>query len=257
MSFILGCKYYTTCWCVSVRTVVNDFETVVVQLLLRTFKLLGVTAAALRDVANDVTKLESIVLKTCVVQWWTLTQGIVVKTNSNIIKSKVATSRKPGSPASSSAAAASSSTDIPAVHDDDVFEVPDGLVDHDVEADVGDTLEDELAMGVPGVVPKGLDKDLPQDAFVVDREDESHGETDSAATAFEKIRPHDANPDALSAIDAAHTSGKLRHAEARARLKEDNTKPIDRHSDPPRQMGAASHQRRSPSARLTSAAPRS
>ena len=77
--------------------------------------------------------------------------------------------------------------------------------------------------------PRGLDKDLPQDAFIVDCEDEAHGETDSAATAFETIRSHDAYPDVLSVIDAAHTSGKLRHAEARARLKED-TKPIDRHT---------------------------
>ena len=36
------------------------------------------------------------------------------------------------------------------------------------DAEVEDTLEDEFAMGVLGVGPKGLDKDLPQDAFVVD-----------------------------------------------------------------------------------------
>ena len=127
MSIILGCKYYTTCWCVSVHTVGNDPETVVVQLPLRTFKLFDVAAAALRDETNEVTKLKSIVLKTCVVQWSTLRQGIVVKTIRNNIKPKVATSRKPASPASSSAAA-SSSTDVPAVHDDDVFEVPEVLV---------------------------------------------------------------------------------------------------------------------------------
>ena len=45
MSFILGCKYYTTCWCVSVRRVGNDPETVMVQLPLRTFKLLDIVAA--------------------------------------------------------------------------------------------------------------------------------------------------------------------------------------------------------------------
>ena len=201
----------------------NDPETVVVQLPLRTFKLLDVAAAALRDETNEVTKLESVVLKTCVAQWSTLRRGIVVKIIRNTIKPKVATSRKPASPASSSA-------DVPAVHDDDVLEVPEGPVDHDVEAEVEDTLEDEFEMGVLGVGPKGLDKDLPQDALVVDCEDEAHGETDSAATAFETIRPHDAYPDVLSAIDAAHTSGKLRHAEARARLKEENTKPVDRHT---------------------------
>ena len=76
---------------------------------------------------------------------------------------------------------------------------------------------------------KGFDKDLPQDAFV-DCEDEAHGDTDGAATAFGTIRSHDAYPDVLRAIDAAHTSGKLRHAESRARLKEENTKPIDRHT---------------------------
>ena len=59
-----------------------------------------------------------------------------MKTIRNNIKSKVATSRKPASPASSSAATASSSTDVPAVHDDDVFEVLEGLVDHDLEAEV-------------------------------------------------------------------------------------------------------------------------
>ena len=163
---------------------------------------------------NEVTKL-SIVLKTCVVQRSTLRQGIVVKTIRNNIKPKVATSRKPASPASSSATAASSSTDVPAVHDDDVFEVHEGLVDHDLEAEVEDTLEDEFAMGVLGVGPKVLDKDLPQDAFVVVCEDEAHGETDSAATAFETIRPHDAYPDVLSAIDAAHTSGKVSFGSAR------------------------------------------
>ena len=141
MSFILGCKYYTTYWCVSFRTVGNDPETVVVQLPLATFKLLDVAAAALRDEKNEVTKLKSIVLKTCVVQWSTLRQGIVVKTIRNNIKPKVATSRKPVSPASSSGAAASSSADAPAVHDDDVFEVPKGLADHDLEAEVEDTLE--------------------------------------------------------------------------------------------------------------------
>ena len=61
-------------------------------------------------------------------------------------------------------------------------------------------------MGVPGVGPKGLDKDLPQDAFVVDCEDEALGETDSAATALETVRSHDAYPDVLSAIGTAHTS---------------------------------------------------
>ena len=166
MSLILGCKHYTTCWCVSVRTVGNDPETVVVQLPLRTFKLLDVAAAALRDETNEVTKLTSIVLKTCVVQWSTLRQGIVVKTIRNNIKPKVATSRKPASPAPSSAAP-SSSTDVPAVHDDDVFEVPEGLVDHDLEAEVEDTLEDEFAMGVRGVEAKGLHKDLPQDASLL------------------------------------------------------------------------------------------
>ena len=143
---------------------------------------------------------------------------------------KVATTRKPASPASSSAAAASSSTGVPAVHDDDVFEVPEGLVDHDLEAEVEGTLEDEFAMVVLGVGPKGFDKDLPQDAFVVDCEDEAHDEADGAATAFETSRSHDAHPDVLTAIDAAHTSGKLRLAEARARLKEENTKPMDRHT---------------------------
>ena len=78
--------------------------------------------------------------------------------------------------------------------------------------------------------PKGLDKDVLQDAFVVDCEDEAHGETDSAATVFETIRSYDAHPDVFSAIDAAQTSGKLRHVETRARLKEENTKPIDRHA---------------------------
>ena len=191
MSFTLGCRLYTAC-CVSRFAVGSDPETVVVQLLVRTFKLLDVTAAALRDETNEVTKLKSIVLRTCVVQWSTLRQGIVVKTIRNNIKPKVATSRKPASPASSSAAAASSSTNVPAVHDDDVFEVLEGLVDHDLEAEVEDALEDELAMGVLGVEPKGSDKDLPQDAFVVDCEDEAHGETNSAATAFETIRSHDA-----------------------------------------------------------------
>ena len=165
-----------------------------------------------------------------------------MKTIRNNIKPKVATTRKPAS-------RASSSTDVPAVHNDDVFEVREGLVDHDLEAEVEDTLEDEFAMGVVGVVPKGLDKDLPQDTFVVDCEDEAfeeHGETDSAATTFETIRSHGAYPDVLSAIDAAHTSGKLRHAEARARLREENTKPIDRHTLS-LEMGAASHQRRSTS----------
>ena len=208
----------------------NDPETVVVQLPLRTCKLLDVAAAGLRDETNEVTKLKSIVLKTCVVQWSTLRRGIVVKTIRNNIKPKVVTSRKPASPASSSAAAASSSTDVPAVPDDDVFEVCEGPVDHDLEAEEAGTLEDEFAPGVLDVGPKGLDKDLPQDAFVVDCEDEAHGETHSAATAFETSRSHDAYPDVLSAIDAAHTSGKLRHAEARARLKEENTKPIDRHT---------------------------
>ena len=118
MSFILGCKYYTTCWCVSVRKVGNDPETVVVQLLLRTFELLDIVAAALREETNEVTKLKSIVLKTCVVQWSTLRQGIVVKTIRNNIKPKVATTRM-------SASRASSSTDVPAVHNDDVFEVPE------------------------------------------------------------------------------------------------------------------------------------
>ena len=125
ISIILGCKYYTTCFCVSVRTVGKDPATVAVQLLLRTFKLLDVAAAALKDETNEVTKLESIVLKTCVVQWPTLRQGIVVETTGNNTKPKVATTRKAASPASSSAAAASSSTDTPAVHDDDVFEVPE------------------------------------------------------------------------------------------------------------------------------------
>ena len=181
MSFILGCRCCTTCWCVSVRTVGNDLVTVVVQLPLRTFKLLDVAAAALKDETNEVTKLKSIMLKTCVVQWSTLRRGIVVKTIRNNIKPKVATSRKPAYPASSSA-------DVPAVHDDDVFEVPEGLVDHDLEAEVEDTLEDEFTMGVLGVEPQGLDEDMPQDAFVVDCEDEAHGETDCAATAFETIR---------------------------------------------------------------------
>ena len=53
MSFILGCKYYTTCWCVSVRTVGKDPETVMVQLPLRTFKLLDIVAATLRDETNE------------------------------------------------------------------------------------------------------------------------------------------------------------------------------------------------------------
>ena len=197
MSFILGCKYHTTCWCVSVRTVGNDPDTVVVQLPHRTFKLFDVATSALRDEKNEVTKLNSIVLKTCVVQWSSLRRGIVVKTIRNNIKPKVATSRMPASPASSSAAAASSSTDVPAVHDDDVFEVLEGLVDHDLEAEVEDTLEDEFAMGVLGVGPKGLDKNLLQAAFVVDCEDEAQGETDSAATAFGTIRSHDAYPDVL------------------------------------------------------------
>ena len=183
---------------VSRFTVGNYPGTVVVQLPLRTFKLLDVAAAALRDETNEVTKLESIVLKTCVVQWST---------------------------------AASSSTDFPAAHDDDVFEVPEGPVDHDLAAEVEDTLEDEFAMGVLGVRPKGLDKDLPQDAFVVDCEDlPQDAFAVGAATALQTIRSHDAYPDVLSAIDPAHTSGKLRHAEARARLKEENTKPIDRHT---------------------------
>ena len=128
MSFILGCKYYTTCWCISVRAVGNDPETVVVHLPLRTFKLLDVAAAALRDETNEVTKLESIMLKTCVVRWSTLRQCVVVQTIRNNINPKVTTSRKPAFPASSSAAAASSSTDVPVVHDDDVFEVPEGPV---------------------------------------------------------------------------------------------------------------------------------
>ena len=126
-----------------------------------------------------------------------------MKTIRNNIKPKVATTRMPAS-------RASSSTDVPAVHNDDVFEVPEEPADHDLEAEVEDTLEDEFAMGVLGVGPKGLDKDLPQDAFVVDCEDEAfeaHSETDSAATASETIRSHDAYPDVLSAIDAAHTSG--------------------------------------------------
>ena len=42
------------------------------------------------------------------------------------------------------------------VHDDDVFEVPEGPVDHDLEAEVEDTLEDEFAMGVQDVGPKGF-----------------------------------------------------------------------------------------------------
>ena len=67
-----------------------------------------------------------------------------------------------------------------------------------------DMLEDEFALGVPRVEPKGLDKDLPQDAFVVDCEDEAHGETDSAATTFETIRSRDAHPDVFSAIDRTH-----------------------------------------------------
>ena len=49
-----------------------DPENVVVQLPLRTFKLLDVAAAALRDETNEVTKLETIVLETCVVQWSTV-----------------------------------------------------------------------------------------------------------------------------------------------------------------------------------------
>ena len=84
-------------------------------------------------------------------------------------------------------------------------------------------------MGVLGVRPKGLDKDLPQDAFVVDCEDlPEDAFAVGAATALQTIRSRDAYPDVLSAIDPAHTSGKLRHAEARARLKEENTKSIDR-----------------------------
>lgn len=68
-------------------------------------------------------------------------QGVVVRPIRDNIKPNIAATRKPAFPASSSAAAASSSTDVQAVDDDDVFEVREGFVDHDLEAEVEDTLE--------------------------------------------------------------------------------------------------------------------
>jgi len=134
--FIMGTKYYKTCWCVGVNLLAaTDPPNIVVQLPLVVFTLWDELALLLRNVLGENDKLKHIVVHTYTVQWTTLTRGMSTHHSSVRRSPKPAPTSQPKRQKSAAEVA----------EDSACFEVPgdgDAPQAFDIEAALAGVLED-------------------------------------------------------------------------------------------------------------------